>query len=259
MKKFVTLWLAALFFLSLPNYSYSQSEGISFSDGLRLKPGVQFEYFARKVTWDETSDILDFKSTIFALNFEIAINDGFSISALAGYSLSEYDSLIFRKLPFSIELDVGNIGRYIVGGEIKKSLLRVSDFQLGAYGQFLYHIGKEETWDMPGLNVTGTVTGKPTWMRASVGPYVEFLGLDPLSPYLAVCYNRLWGTYEIQQKVQSLEGKQEKELQSKGQIDITLGSSLILSDRFFLKAEVHILPYGDGIDLGLVAIAGFSF
>ena len=96
-------------------------------------------------------------------------------------------------------------------------------------------------------------------MRASVGPYVEFLGLDPLSPYLAVCYNRLWGTFELQQTVQSLGGKEEKELKSKGQVDITLGSSLILSDRFFLKGEVHILPYGDGMDLGFVAIAAFSF
>jgi len=70
----------------------------SFSDGLRIKPGAHFEYFARKVTWDETSQILDLKSTIFALNLEIAINDGFSVSAIAGYSLSDYDSLIFREI-----------------------------------------------------------------------------------------------------------------------------------------------------------------
>lgn len=265
MKKLFMLWLAALFILSLPNYSFPQSQEVSFSDGLRIKPGAHFEYFARKVTWDETSQILDLKSTIFALNLEIAINDGFSVSAIAGYSLSDYDSLIFRELPFSIDLDVGNIGGYIFGGEINKSLLYVSDFELGLFGQFLYHIGREENWDIPGLNVTGTVTGKPTWMRASVGPYIKFMGLDPFSPYVAACYNNLWGRFELNQTFQPLdrpeplEGIEEKKLQSKGQVDITLGTNLMLSDRFFLKGEVHILPYGDGMDLGFVAIAAFSF
>jgi hypothetical protein len=259
MKKHFTLILTALLCLCLNKPSFPQNQQLSFSDGLKIKPGARFEYLSQKVTWDEDSQTLDFKSKIFALNLEIEINEGFSVSVLAGYALSDYDALIFRELPFSVELDVGDIGGYVFGAELRKSLLYANDFEFGLYGQFLYHVGKEETWDVPGLNVTGTVTGKPTWQRASAGPYIKFTGLESFSPYLAVCYNKLWGKFEMQQIIQPLEGTEEKELKSKSLLDITLGSILTLNDYFFLKGEVHILPYSDGVDLGIVAIAAFSF
>ncbi len=259
MKKHCMLILAVLFFFALPQVSFSQLQDVFFSSGMRIKPGARFEYFSRTVTWDDKQHTSELKSYIFALNLEIEINEGFSISALAGYALSDYDALIFRELPFSIELDAGNIGGYIFGAEIKKSLFYINDFEFGLYGQFLYHIGKEKTWDIPELSVTGTVTGKPTWMRASAGPYIKFTGLESFSPYLSVCYNNLWGRFEMQQTVQTLEGTEEKELQSKSLVDITLGSILTLSDYFFLKGEAHLLPYRDGMDLGFVVIAAFSF
>ena len=259
MKKHFTFFLAALFFFSLPQVSFSQFQDVSFSSGLRIKPGAHFEYFSRKVTWDNKNQTVDLKSKIFALNLEIEINEGFSISGLAGYALSNYDALIFRQLPFSVELDPGDIGGYIFGAELRKSLFYANDFEFGLYGQFVYHIGKEETWDITGLSVTGTVTGKPTWMRASAGPYIKFTGLESFSPYLSVCYNNLKGRFELTQTIQTLEGTEEKELQSKSLVDITLGSILTLSDYFFLKGEVHILPYKDGMDLGFVVIAAFSF
>lgn len=96
-------------------------------------------------------------------------------------------------------------------------------------------------------------------MRASAGPYIKFTGLESFSPYLSVCYNNLKGRFELTQTIQTLEGTEEKELQSKSLVDITLGSILTLSDYFFLKGEVHILPYKDGMDLGFVVIAAFSF
>ena len=259
MKKHFTLFLVALFCLCLPKDSFPQQQDISFSSGLRIKPGARFEYVSRKVTWDEESQTLDLKSKIFALNLEIEINEGFSISGLVGYALSDYDALIFRGLPFSVELPSGDIGGYVFGAEVKKSLFYHNDFEFGLYGQFLYHIGKEETWEIPGLNVTGTATGKPTWQRASAGPYIQYTGLDSFSPYLAVCYNRLWGKFKMQQIIQTLKGTEEKEFVPKSQFDISLGSILTLNDYFYLKGEVHILPYNDGVDVGFVAIAAFSF
>jgi len=259
MKKYFALFLAALFFLYLPELAFSQAQDISFSSGLRIKPGAHFEYFLRKLTWDDKQYTSELKSYIFALNTEIEINDGFSISALVGYTLSSYDSLIFRQLPFSVELEAGNIGGYILGTEIRKSLYYANDFEFGLHGQFIYQIGKEKNWDLPGLSVTGTVTGKPTWMRASAGPYLKFSGLESFSPYLAVYYNNLWGKFKMKQTIQTLEGSEDKEIKSKSLIDITLGSILTLSDNFFLKGEVHILPSGDGMDLGVVAIAAYLF
>ena len=261
----VTLYLAALFFLCLPNYSFPQPQDVSFSNGLKIKPGAYFEYFDRKITWDEKQHTSELKSYIFALNVELEINEGLSISALAGYTLSNYDSLVFRQLPFSVELDAGDVGGYIFGAEARKSLLYTNNIEFGLYGQFVYHIGKEKNWDIPGLSVTGTVTGKPTWMRAYAGPYFKYTGFESFSPYLSVGYNNLWGKFEMEQTFQPLdrpeplEGTEEKKLKSKSLVDITIGSILTLNDYFFLKGEVHILPYGDGMDLGFVAIAAFSF
>ena len=53
----------------------------------------------------------------------------------------------------------------------------------------------------------------------------------------------------MRQVIQILEDTEEKELKSKGLIDVTLGNILTLRDNFFLKGEVHIVPHSDGIDL----------
>ena len=259
MKKNFTFILVALFCLCLPDVSFPQTQDVSFSNGLRINPGARFEYLSRKVTWGDENHTSDLKATQIALNLELEINEGFSISGLAGYALSDYDALTFRQLPFSVELDAGNLGGYIFGAEIKKSLFRANDFEFGLCGQFLYHIGQEKTWDVTGLNVTGKVTGKPTWMRAYAGPYIKFTGLESFAPYLAVYYNNLWGRFEMKQTIQNLEETEEKEVQSQSLVDITVGSILDFSDHFFLKGEVHVLPYENKVDLGFVAIAAFSF
>jgi hypothetical protein len=197
MKKHVMFMLAISFCLSFAAQSYSQTREVSFSSGMRINPGARFEYMSRKVAWGDEKYVLNLKTTIFALNLEIEINEGFSISGIAGYVLSDYDAITFRKLPFSIELNAADMGGYILGAEMNKSLFHGNDFEFGLLGQFLYHIGKEKTWEVPDLNVSGTVTGKPTWMRASGGAYVKFTGIESFSPYLAVSYNNLWGKFKM--------------------------------------------------------------
>lgn len=251
--------LAVLLCLCIPGQSFSQIQEASLSNGLTIKPGARFEYFSRKVIWGDEESTSDLKASLITLHLEIEINRGFSISGMAGYALPNYDALTFRQLPFSVQLDTGDLGGFILGGEIKKSLFAVNDLEFGLSGQFLYHLGKEKTWDLPDLNVPGSVTGKPTWMRASAGFNCTFTGFQSFSPYLAVSYNKLWGQFKMQQAIQDLQGTEEKELRSKSVIDITLGGVLDIGDHFFLRGEAHLLPYGGGTDLGIVAIAGFSF
>jgi hypothetical protein len=259
MKIIYALAFAVLFCLLLPQPSFPQSQDVYFSNGLKIKPGAHLEYFSRSMKWDDDQHSSDLKSYIFALNIEVEINEGFSVSFLAGYSLTNYDALVFRQLPFSIELDVGEIGGPIFGAEARKSLLYSNNIEFGISGQFLYHLGKENNWDIPGLSVSGTLTGKPTWMRAVAGPYFRFTGLDAFIPYLSVCYNNIWGKFKMSQSIQDLKGTEEKDLKPKGLIDITIGTILTLSERFYLKGEAHILPYKNGMDLGFVAVAAFSF
>lgn len=251
--------LITFFCLCLTNQSFSQTQDVSFSSGWRIIPGVRFEYFNRKVTWGDQEDLSDMQAIIFALNLEIEIDEGFSVSAFAGYALSSYEMLTFRQLPFSIELDKEKMGGYILGAEINKSLYDHNDLEFGLMGQFLYHSGKEKTWNLPGLNVPGDVSGKPEWMRAYGGAYIKFTGIESFSPYFAVCYNNLWGQWKMDQIIQDLDGTEEKEVQSKSLVDIILGSILSLNESFSLKGEAHVLPHSNGIDLGIVAIAAFSF
>lgn len=259
MKKIIVYSFAALFLLSFPFFTFSQSQSGVFSEGIKIKPGIHFEYFKRKMTWDEKKYTSDLKSYLFALNVEFEIMEDFSLYAIAGYSLSNFDSLVFRQLPFSVELDVGNIDGYVMGVEARKGLLYSRNFEVGAYGQFIYYAGKEKEWELSGLVVPGTVTGKPTWMRASVGPLITYTGFDSFSPYLCLCYNNLWGKFKMTQNIQTLDGNEEKDLKSKGIVDVTLGSIIDLTDRFFIKGEIHVSPHGDGTDLGFVLVAAFSF
>ena len=259
MKRYLALFLSILFFLCLPESVYPQAQEISFSNGLTIKPGAHFEYFTRTITWDDEQNESELKTYIFALNAEIQVNEGFSVSALAGYALSSYESLIFRQLPFSVELDAADIGGFILAAEMRKSLFYGNAYELGLQGQFLYLIGQEKSWDIPGLSVPGTATGKSSWSRVSAGPYFKYTGLASFSPYLAVFYNKLWGKFKMEQAIQDLEGLEEKEIKSKNVIDITLGSILSLSENFFLKGEVHILPSSERMDFGVVAVVAYEF
>ena len=259
MKKFCALFFATLFLFCLTHSAFPQDQNISFSSGPRIKLGAHFEYFQRKTTWDDKQHTSDIKSTLFALNAEFEIDDGFAVSAIVGYTLTNYDSLVFRQLPYSVELNVGNIGGYILGAGIRKSLIYANNLEVGLQGQFLYQMGIEKTWDLPMLSVSGSVTGKPIWMRVCAGPYLKFTGLASFSPYLAVYYNNMWGKFKMEQTIQSLEGMEEKEIRAKSLIDITLGSILALSHNFTIKGELHLLPYDKGMDLGAVAVAAFAF
>lgn len=259
MKKISVYFFGILISLNFPFLALSQTQGISFSEGLRIKPGIHFEHFSRQMTWNDKQYTLHLKSYLFALNAEFEIEDGFSLHAIIGYSLSNFDTLVFRQLPFSVELNVGNIDGYVAGAEIRKSLIYGNDFQVGAYGQFIYCIGREKEWDLPGLNVPGTVTGKPAWMRVSLGPVITYTGFAPFSPYLSLCYNNLWGKFKMTQTIQNLEGNEEKDLKPKSLVDVSVGSIFDFSDRFLIRGEIHLAPHGDGTDLGLVLVAAISF
>ncbi len=265
MKKISIYFLGILFSLSSPFAAFSQSQEVSFSNGLSIKPGIHFEYFGREITWDEKKYMSEIKSYVFALNAEFEINDDFSLHALIGYSLSNFDELVFRQLPYSVDLEVGNIDGLVLGAELRKSFIYSGNFELGAYGQFIYYMGKQNEWNLPGLNVPGTVTGKPSWMRVSLGPVIKYTGFDYFSPYLRLCYNNLWGKFKMTQNVQPvedqplLEGTEEKDLRSRSLVDVSVGSIIHLTDRFFLEGEIHMLPHGGGVDLGFVFVAAFSF
>ncbi|MDH4217222.1 MAG: hypothetical protein OEY18_06015 [Candidatus Aminicenantes bacterium] len=265
MKKISSYLVAVLIVLSLPRSSFPQ---IQEEPSFRIKPGIHFEYFSRKITWDDKKHTSDLKSTMIALNTELEMDWGLSLNGIIGFAMTSFDGLVFRQLPFSVELEVGNIEGYILGAELKKSLFSLNNFEIGVFGQIVHNIGKKKDWDTTVLNVQGTITGKPTWTRASVGPVFQYTGLERFYPYLRVCYNKLWGTFQMDQVIQTLEGTEEKKINGTNMFEGTLGSIFELGKGFSFRGEIHLLPYSykdeegknrNGIDMGFLAVAAFSF
>jgi len=230
--KTVRLILIPLLFLVLPTLCFAQSEKEGFVQTMTFKPGIGFEYFNREVNifsknedgeWVEDEADSRLKSYFLTLSLEFGLQAGFTFTPIIGYSVSDYDSLIFRKLPFSIELDVGGINGYLIGAELKKSLISAQDFEIGAAGQIMYYAGRKQEWSVPGLNVEGSIQGRPYWLRGTIGPVIEYKGFDSVFPYLSVSYNRLWGKFTLEQEILDLTGEEEKKVTGKGAVVLSPG------------------------------------
>jgi len=169
--------LFILFFLSPLSFAQQPQEQ-NLAQKIAVNPGLSAEYFSLTIGWDENVNSSKLKSYLFSTNTEISIFDGFSVHVILGFSLSNFDFLTFRELPFSIELGVKEIGGILAGGEINKRLLYLSEYEINLYAQFVYYYGFKNEWEMSGLAVDGTLFGTPTWSRAQIGPIIRYEGIQ---------------------------------------------------------------------------------
>ena len=257
LKKGMAFFLGLLLLIftgSLPCQGQDQADRML----IKIKPSVDFEYFSRTVSWDEDEYTADLKIYLFKLNAEFEFQKGFYLSAFVGYSLSNYDSMTFKKLPISIELDVGEIGGILLGGALKKSILRSGDYEIDAGGEFVYNLGSEKNWSIPGLSVSGNVTGKASWMRAIIGPMVTYRGLDRLSPYVSINFNTFWGKFNMDQEIQDLTGNEEKKISGKSIFSGILGANYEISDTVGFNVQAELIPHSDGLNFGALIKLWFS-
>lgn len=250
--------LTALFFvLLMAGFAPAQVTSPRFG-GLTLKPGLGFEYMHRTIDWgDDTSSAM--KSLLLTISAEIELQDGFSLTAIAGYSMANFESLIFREVPLSVDLEVGNIGGVVLGAEVEKSLFFWREFTFFGKARLLSYLGSDSEWSIPGLNVEGSLKGKPNWMQGQIGPSVVYEGLDDFRPYLYVQYNRLWGTFQLDETILDLKGTEEKTISGKSVICTGLGTTYALTDDFVLKAETAVMPYRGGVDWSFMVKFQYSF
>ena len=215
-----------------------------------VKLGLSAEYFNLTIGWDEELNTSKLKSYLFSTNTGIYILDGFSIHFILGYSLSNFDDLIFRQLPFSIKLGVGEIEGLLVGSEINKRLFYLAGYEISLQGQFVYYHGFNNEWEVPGLNVDGTVVGSPIWIRAQIGPKIRYKGLNNVYPFISAIYNKLWGTFTVDQHIQDLYGTEEKKITGKSNFTFSAGSEFQVASNFFVNGSLFVMPYKEGVDLG---------
>lgn len=261
MKNIYLVFLAVLLSLTFTPFSSAQEQEEGMFRAVSITPGIGFEFFSRTITWDDDQYTSKLKSSFFTFNIEFEFGKGFFFNAVLGYAIpgSSYKGLTFRELPFSVELDVGNIKGYLVGTEIKKSFIYAKDLELDLLGQLFYYMGSKKQWEVPDLAVEGTVEGNPSWVRASIGPVFTYRGFDAFHPYVYLNFNKLWGRFKMVQIIDVLEGSENQKISGASSFGASLGSIFNLSDAFGIKTEASFIPHGDRVDFGFTIRAIYSF
>ena len=253
-KPLIIKLMAVLIFSSLSMAQFEE-EGL----GIKVKSGLEYQSFDLSINWDDDQYTSKLKSHIFSLNTQFEIKAGIRLNAIIGYALPNFSGLIFRQLPFSVELSSGKTQGILVGAGADVSFINYKDIEIGARAQFVYYKGSEKKWDIPGLSVSGTITGKPSWQRISVGPVVIYRGFDYFFPYASMGFHYFKGTFSLSQTVQTLSGSEDKEITGAGKIYIDLGGKYEFSDRFELRAEFNLFPNTKNLDFGFTLGAAYAF
>ena len=271
MKKFYLIFLAILLCLIFTRFSSAQDHEEGLFQAVSIKLGVGFEYFSRTLSWNEEKYDTEpkLKSSFFTFNTEFELRKGFFLSAIFGYSSSNY-YIIFRELPLSIGLESGGIGGYLFGAEIKKSIIFSEKLKIDGLGQFLYYLGTKKEWEIPldTVDIEGTIEGKLRWIRASIGPVFTYIGFESFYPYLSLNFSKIWGRIKMDQTVQGLEGdlegSEDKKISGKSSFCTSLGFIYEFTDVFSIKTEANFIPYKNlegnpGVDFGFTVRIMYSF
>lgn len=245
--------------LMLIGSGYAQNQEPLFSDPMDVKTGLGFEYFSRTILWDDDAYTTTLKSYLFTLNADFAIEGGFTLTAILGYTLSNLDGLIFRQLPISVELGVGELGGFLVGAGLSRTLLESGNVEILGRGEFVLYYGLRKEWDIPGLNVEGTVSGRPTWMRGTVGPVFKYNGFEDFTPYLSVIFDKLWGSFKMDQDVQGLDRTENKKIKGQGDFSAAVGTVYDVTSSFRLLGELHLTPSSGTVDAGILVRIIYAF
>lgn len=224
-----------------------------------FQPGLRFDYFSRTVSWSDDETTSELTSFIGSLVFGIEFRPGFSLAAILGYSSSAFDSVKFRQLPISIDFGGGGAGGFVVGGEINGRLLSGPSFGIDIVGQFMTCLGANKKWDVPGLAVSGTVEGKQTWMRASIGTQFTYRELGSFRPYIYPSFDYVWGTFAMKETIETLGGEEKKELRGKSLFGVALGVAIDIAANIQIKGEAGVYPYEGGVDYSAMVKALISF
>ncbi len=241
--------------------AFSQASSGSASSGFRA--GFSLGYLSRTLDFNEedADTAPKMMSLLASLVLRYDFQPGFSLAVHLGYGSSTFDSLVFRRLPFSVDFssEAGAIGGILVGTEIEKSVVGEGTFGLGILGQFFASLGINKEWDLPGLAAKGSVEGKPVWMKASVGPVLSYRGWAGITPFLYPRFDYLWGTFELDQTVQELKASEKKDIKSKSQFGLGLGADFEPSTSLRFRAEASLHPYQGGTDYSFILQTIFMF
>ncbi|MBM3312699.1 MAG: hypothetical protein FJY80_14470 [Candidatus Aminicenantes bacterium] len=240
---------------------------LSFASGLRpgfgqepesakpWKPVLGLEYHSRTIAWDEKARSSTLGSAFLTAGVERRLVRGWSVTVFVGASLSNWNGLVFRTLPFSVEYQAGFGPGFLAGATTEATLARLGSWDIGFAARFLASLGASRSLDLAGLNETGTVEVRGTWLRLEAGPVLIYRGLPAFSPYVKLGVDRLWGRCLMDEKIRDLSGSEEKSVSGKGWVSARGGFHWELGPSWGWSFEASVLPFkktsgGLGLDLG---------
>jgi hypothetical protein len=247
------LWGAALpvmaaFLLAGPLAGQARS---SQDEKPRLKVGFGLEYLNRTISWDGEASTSELNGLLFCFQAEGELRPGLALTVQAGYALTNFNGLIFRGLPFSVEYQAGYMAGVFLAGGLKARLLQSQSIEVELEAAGDVCLGFPDTWPIQDLAVDGTLEGKSTWIRLTAGPVLWYKGLAYyVFPYLRVHFNRLWGTFRMTETIETLDGVEDKKIAGSGPVSISLGVLSEVTGAIGLRAEVTAIPRRGGLDIG---------
>lgn len=253
--------LCALLFM--PTVIRAQEEDVVFRPGLQT--GFHVEVFSRTLTWDEGGRSSRIVAPLAAFSVAYKFRPGLSLGVLAGYSLPNWNGLVFRGLPFSIDYEAGSIGGFLLGAEIDASLFKTGYWELTASARYSASLGGAKTLPISGLAVDGALDMQGTWMRIQAGPVLTYRGFELFSPFFSLAYDHFWGRFEMTETVEDLIGTERKTVSGAGNIAASFGTIFKPSSFFYLKIAGTLIPFkkigsgGWGLDFGGSLRAVLSF
>lgn len=248
-----------LLILALPCFSLAQEEREALIQSKSIKLGIGLEYLSRTISWGDDNNSSKFSSLFFIFSTQFEVKEGLYASASFGYSFSNYEGIQFKELPISLEQGDGSIEGYLLGIEIKKNIVNREELEIDVLGQFSWYLGSSETWPIKKLNVPGTAQGSPSWTRISIGPVFTYKGFESLTPYLYLSYNKLQGTFTMEETIQELEGPEKLKISGKSTFCTSFGGIYEISEIFSINPEASFMPYRGGVDLSISVKALLSF
>jgi len=216
--------------------------------GPSFRFGLAFDYLSRRITWDQKARESDFTASLVTGRAEVAVEPWLSLTVMAGLSLADFNGLVFRNLPISLDYEGGAVSGIAAGAEVRADLLRSGDFEIQGSGRFVSSFGLSKTLPLEGFAVAGTASGKPAWMMASAGPRFSYLFFGKFVPYVSVEANWLWGDFRMTESLADLAGTEKKAIRGKSFVEAAVGAEFTLGKRLLLKGRAGFLPYAGGTD-----------
>ena len=243
------VFLAAGLLLAGTAAGLAQEEGLS--KGMNFKLGLGADVLSRNVQWDKGPDGSKLKAYNVFLTSEFEFPIHLTLGLFAGLSFSDFNGMLFRNLPFSINYQAGAVKGVVLGGELRKGLFSFGDFETEVDVQFVSSLGSTKKWPIEGFAVPGVTQGKPRWSQLNAGASLVYAAYENFKPYLGVSLSWLWGDFRMTETMGDLQGTQVREMRQKGLVRISLGTIFQVTRQLGLRGEAGIVPAKGGTDLSV--------